>query len=235
MLKLYFDLNTGLLVPGVGVSGNVKAISFKRGDGLRLQINFLEGNVPATLPSAPMIQFGIKDAIDGTLMVFNEDFSEGLEAHIYEANVNTNTSALLTWVTGFTKRDGVAEITLSFDGGATWQSTSQELKATVLNDVLKGDETAPGELPTEEDWLNNRALRIDVDQGLDVSGKTQGLENLGLADDSSAGVKILFDATGHAWLALKNKTTGLFTPIQLDGTGDDERIVVISSAASPFV
>ena len=228
-MNLYFDLNTGLLVPGIGQAGSVRVISFKRGDGLPLKIYFLRGTEAATLEATPMIRFGVKDVIDGELLVFCETFSVGAEAHIYEGSVNTNTTELLAWVTGYTKRDGVAEITVSFDGGVNWQSTAVELKATVLNDVLKEDETEP------EDIGTMLPLRYDVAQSLTAPQKAQVQANAGLiigthvqAYDSdlatiagqtnnSFGLTLLTKASGSAVLTYiggAGLTTNTFTGAQ---------------------
>jgi hypothetical protein len=233
MPRVYFDRTQNLLIPGIGTSGTTKSITLKRGDAFPLEIVILDGDVAATLTLPPLIRFGVKDAIDGTLLVYAEDFAEGSESHIFTGPVNTNTSELTTWLTGEVKKTGVAEITFSFDSGATWVSTTQELSAICLNDVLKLDEEGLEDLPDPDSYVAARAVLHDRAQSLTSSAQDQALTNLGL-QPAQGGLSIRFDLNGGPWLWLWNLETERFEPVCLDGEAPNQRVAFLNPEEAPF-
>lgn len=75
---------------------------------------------------------------------------------------------------------GMLELTWTQDGGTTYASTQNVALVTINNDVIRGNEATPINLPSPESWLNTRAVRYDTPQSLSLSQQQRAQQNIGL-------------------------------------------------------
>jgi hypothetical protein len=104
---------------------------------------------------------------------YNLDFTlNGLD--LYDAlRVNAPLEADVASVSG------MLELTWTRDGGTTYASTQNEALFVVNNDVIRGNEATPINLPSPESWLNTRAVRYDTPQTLSLSQQQRAQQNIG--------------------------------------------------------
>ena len=175
-MRFYFNRDTSRLTARPGYNQDVGGLVFKRGDSIPLELSFHKDSGESVEVTAPVIRFGLKATPDGTLLAVAEEwaFSDG----VWKAVLNLNTAALDAELEGQSSVKLNGELTFTdASGGPT---SSQTIAVTVENDILKGDEGTPFELPTPDSWLDVRALRYDKAQALDPAEKAQAGANLGL-------------------------------------------------------
>jgi hypothetical protein len=169
-VRLYIDLDTQALVSGLGTRSPVSAVSFKRGDSSRIEVQFFRGVTPVQLADGATGKFAIKEAgkYDSDPIVFADEWTlEGAEAsaiYVFSPNFNTvELNALLN--SGDEDEDNdvkslacMAEIKWIVAGAI---NSTQTITANIANDVIKGTEGTPIELPTPLDWLAENGIVYD--------------------------------------------------------------------------
>lgn len=194
--KTVYVNSNGVLAPtatdrnGFQLTG--AGLTFKRGDSVRLNVVFLDSaNQPITIPDGSVITMAVKplNEYDSTILYayqtvtvngqaaadgYNLDFTlDGLD--LYDAlRVNAPLEADVASVSG------MLELTWTQDGGTTYASTQNEALFIVNNDVIRGNEATPINLPSPESWLNMRAVRYDTPQALSLSQQQRAQQNIGL-------------------------------------------------------
>ena len=158
-MRLYFDLDSGKLVQGVGLTSPLSAIALKRGDAVKLELSFCRGNDAVALVGDPVeMIFAVKQtpaASSGILMLAN-DWTFDANDDVWSAALPSDTSALNTMIGNNPYLDLLGEFTYTeTTGGPT---TSQTIKVRVSNDLWKGNEGTPLELQTPVQWLAEHVI-----------------------------------------------------------------------------
>ena len=154
-MQLFFDLDAGIFVTAPGTRETLTAIAFKRGDTCSIAVQFLSGVDVQELASGAAGRIGMKanGDYDGDYIAADTAWTKtgtGTTT-LYTFDLNLATTEIDTLLTGHT-----ASITALFEMEflvGSVRTSSNTVSATILNDVNKGDETAPLVLPTPEVWL----------------------------------------------------------------------------------
>ena len=155
-MRLHVDLETLQLIEGPGFRNPVTSLRFKRGDGARLEVVFLEnGTTPATIgdPATLELRFGVKPRgrYESGYLVHTADWTlpaAGASPPVYGCSPSFNTVELNA-VLGVDSLAGpeLAEVTLM--GEVTWRegagapTSTRTFLVVVENDVNRGTEGAP--------------------------------------------------------------------------------------------
>ncbi len=175
-MRLLFDLDTRQFITLAGFRDPLTTISFKRGDTVPVAIQFISGGVAGELETGATGCIGLKTAYDGGfLAVATEWVKSGTgTSAVYTFALNLNTVPLNALLSGTTPCI-TALFELEFIQGDV-RASSQTLVATIQNDVVKGTEGTPVELPDAWDWLaaNRKAAIIrTADQGIPSRSRAQ--------------------------------------------------------------
>ncbi len=168
-MKLYVDLKTLQLIEGPGFRNPVTSLRFKRGDGARLEVVFLEnGTTPVEIgnPLSLGLQFGVKprNRFDSGYLVFTDDWTlpgVGAPNPTYLCSPNFHTAELDAELqVGSPTGNELAEVILM--GEISWReglgdpTSTRTFTVIVENDVNRGTEGTPEELPDPSDWLTDQ-------------------------------------------------------------------------------
>ena len=175
-MDLFFARGLGKLVSVPGNRGLLRELEVKRGDAVTVRLQFSRDGVAETLTGLWEIRMMLKETYAGEPLAQAFDWSE--EDGIYSAELNTNTAEMLAALASSAALVTLGELTFTEDGG-NWTS-SQTLAVTVRNDVIKGDEDTPVNLPTPDDWLAARAVLYQEAQLLNTGEQSQARENIGV-------------------------------------------------------
>ena len=169
-MRIYISEDTNSIVADPNFLAPVSGLSFKRGDSAKIEIVFVTGNEANTPAPDRLVVFGIKESgkYDGDFLVTADDYT--ISGTSYVLTPSFNTTDLNDALNSGDANDGndiasltaMLEITWSDDEGGNWQSTAT-ITATISNDVIKGVESAPSELPTPIDWIDeHRPLPLEL-------------------------------------------------------------------------
>jgi hypothetical protein len=127
-------------------------------------------------------------ANDDTPLLLADDF-EIDEDGFYVAELTQGTEAIDALREAATEPfiDIFSELT--FTDSVLGRVTSRTGNFRIENDIWKGTEGTPLELPTPEEWLSTRAVRYDEAQTLTTEEKAQARENIG-AGTGDAGIEV---------------------------------------------
>lgn len=206
-MRLYFDLDRRRFVSAPGSNDTLSSIEFKLSDSLPIAITCCRSlaTVQAAVGATGIL--GIKDALD-----YDGDF---LAADLEWVLTGTGDTALYTFDLNLNTVPLVALLAAAQLAGKDYVLTMLELQITegtnitssntviakIWNDVIKGTEGTPVEMPDAEDWLSARALRYDTEQTLTAPQRAQALSNLGITINSD-GVLTLVTADGTFTITL---------------------------------
>lgn len=182
-MKLYVDLETLQLIEGPGFRNPVNSLRFKRGDAAKLEVVFLQnGTTPVEIgdPLTLDLQFGVKprNRFDVGYLVFTSEWTlpdQGAESPTYLCSPNFHTTELDSALqVGSATGNELTEVILmgeiSWREGAGDPTSTRTFSVIVENDVNRGTEGTPEELPDADDWLAERAPLWKPD----VTGYTGG-------------------------------------------------------------
>ena len=138
----------------------------KRGDFYTFSIGFLDSNLaltPLDSPSHVKVAAKEKEKFDGSDFIIFGESEEVAVDDFYLISVNTNTVALneLLASDGNSSND-VPFVDLMFEVswtegvGENTGSTLAPVTVRIYNDVIRGGEGTPEELPTPEEWLEGQ-------------------------------------------------------------------------------
>jgi hypothetical protein len=192
-MRLLFDLWNGKLLrlPHHDV---VVGVELKRGDGLLMEIEFQRAGVEVVWTEVPdEFVFAAKvSAGDAEVLLLADSWAWHAASRAWRSPLLMNGVALAAMVPTDGYVDLVGELT--FTGEAGGPETSQTIGVRVHDDVWKGTEGTPLILPTPDAWLDDRAVRYDVEQGLSPEAQAQARENLGVTDAAASAFEDLTDA-----------------------------------------
>ena len=149
----HFNRDLGIIVSVAGGQSPLKSVTHKRGDQSRLKVVFTRGGVGESLVGEYQIHYVIKTepGEDVPAMALASAWTEVEdEPGAYVADLNTNTEILNELLEGLTRKSFYSEITFTDENGGP--TTSQLLLATVENDLYRGDEDTPAQLPDPAAW-----------------------------------------------------------------------------------
>jgi hypothetical protein len=176
-MDVFLNRGTGLLVRGVGLSAVVSSMTVKARDTLVLDVWVFRGSELEDLSAGSSLAFLVKTGVkstDATLAVAEGWEQVEDETGHYRAALNLNTVPLVAAVADLDEISAVGELSWSADGVA-WQS-SNTVRVTIANDVFKGSEGTPDELPTPDDnWVAH-----GHPQTLTAEQKLTARENIGV-------------------------------------------------------
>jgi hypothetical protein len=189
-MRLFVDLDSLNLVRAENDRARVALIEQKRGDAAEWEIVFLSSGARTVLPAGTAVIFGAKapNKYDSEPIVYEAGFvltdEENSPHYLALPSFNTEQLNELLNLDG----DDTNDLTyVDLMGEITWgvpqyekPTSTKTFRVRVHNDVVRGDEGTPTGLPTIEDWLTARAVRVDGVQELTDEQKTRGRANLGL-------------------------------------------------------
>ena len=180
-VRLHVDLETLQLIEGPGFRNPVASLRFKRGDGARLEVVFLEnGTTPVAIgdPALLELRFGVKPRgrYDSGYLAHTADWTlpaEGAANPVYRCSPSFNTVELDAALgVGSLAGPELAELTLM--GEVTWREGSGEPTSTrtflvvVENDVNRGTEGVPGSASPAYPAPGQLALRSDLEDACGI-------------------------------------------------------------------
>jgi len=181
-MQLYIELETLQLVCSPENRRIVTAIQGKRGGAIPITLQFLEAGVPVRLDASTVLTFGAKESYTSGLSVLESGFEQSDipedgtdDDPTWAGSLDLNTVPLDALLAGDTEStDLVGEFTWIADGDAA-PTTSATFVLRVFNDVVRGDEGTPSELPApDDDWVaHGHAQTLTNDQ------KAQARTNIG--------------------------------------------------------
>jgi len=166
-------------------------LDFKRGDAVTIAVYFITGGAYSQLASGSLITFIVKekDKYDGPALVLDNDFTlsgtgatakysaapsfstEPLDEALLKDDDDSNDLAFI---------DLIGEISWT-DGADGPVNSTETFAVRVYNDVLRGDEETPAQLPDPTDWMTagialsdapvNGVAGVKQSRTLDMTGK----------------------------------------------------------------
>ena len=196
-MRLFIDLDTLTLVAGPNDRRIVSQIQAKRGDHLPVELQFLRNGQPVRLPASTVLTFGAKplNEFDADAVVLDAAFTqsaapgdpEDFDDVKWTGTPSLNTAELnaLFLIDGNPANDPAfidlsAEFTWIADGD-DGPTTIRTVTFRVANDVVRGDEGTPTELPTPDDYVAARAVLYDRAQSLTSGQQAQARANMNAA------------------------------------------------------
>lgn len=169
-MRFVIDLDSLYLIESTSDRRPVSMVSVKRGDDAPFEVIFVRSGIAEELAGSSVLTFGAKEEgkFDGTAVVLNDEFalSGSGTAAKYLASPSFNTVALndLFAIDGDDSNDVafvdlIAEFTWQVGAGAP--TTTKTFRFRVHNDVIRGTEGTPLELPTPEAWLIARQAALE--------------------------------------------------------------------------
>ena len=206
-MRLYFDLDRRRFVSAPGSNDTLSSIEFKLSDSLPIAITCCRSlaTVQAAVGATGIL--GIKDALDYDGDFLASDLEWVLtgtgDTALYTFDLNLNTVPLVALLAAaqLAGKDYVLTMLELQITEGTNITSSNTVIAKIWNDVIKGTEGTPVEMPDAEDWLSARALRYDTEQTLTAPHRAQALSNLGITINSD-GVLTLVTADGPFTITL---------------------------------
>jgi hypothetical protein len=166
-MRLYIDTVSQSFVTDPAFRAPVDSATFKRGDAAQVNIQFSNGSTVLSAVSGRDLKFGIKASgdYDGDYIVFTEDYTINGNDYVLNPSFNTEALNLLLGhdplsgnvIPDVAAVDAMLEVSWSDDSGTSWYSTNT-ITATINNDVNKGSEGTPIELPDALDWLQANGI-----------------------------------------------------------------------------
>jgi hypothetical protein len=239
-MRLYIDLDSNAFVSDPAFKSRVPSVDFKRGDASEVVLSFVSGNTVTPLVSGALVEFGIKKKADysGDFLVFSDEYILAASSYVLNPSFNTDTLNALLSSNATGSIDTILEVTFSEDDGSTWKS-SNTITARIFNDVIKGSEGTPTELPSPDDWLNARAVRYDEGQELTTEQQEQARSNIGIITDptplATNAAKLLYAATPGEKVEITEEGGRIEMFLGGDASDDDRWAVIIPTIALSIV
>jgi hypothetical protein len=145
----------------------VRLIEVKRGDKTQFEVMFVREGVRQSLPEGAQLSFGCKaqGKYDGPALVFEDAFvkvGSGINA-FYQATPSFNTVALNEAMEVDADPDNDLPF-IDLMGEFSWNdggdpTSTRTFTVRVHNDVLRGDEDTPDQLPDPTEWITKAEAR----------------------------------------------------------------------------
>ena len=183
-MRLHWDLDLGYLVRTPGTDIRLVSLEFKRGDATTLDLLFYRSGVSVLLGAGFDIRFALKEKnrYDADPVVYTASFTEDTNNKTYTARPSLNTTELNALLqVDNTNSNDLASVELagevSYRIGSNsdeWLST-QTLKVTVHNDVVRGEEGTPTTAQQPDNYLTkDRVIEyLPLIVGLTGGGSTK--------------------------------------------------------------
>jgi len=189
-MTLYFDRRLRRFVTVPGLDGTLETLTFKAGDVEEVVVQFgqsPDGAAPNSVVSAPtwtaenlgagaLIDIGIKasgDYSDGDLLAGTSTYVHDSDAKTYTFNLSLNTTEINNALERIDADDTndvasiddcLFELTYKYSAGADYQSSIDDVVATIKHDVLSGSEGTPVNAadPDEYSLISNTIQFLDT-------------------------------------------------------------------------
>jgi len=247
-MRLFIDIDTLTLIEGPTDRRIVSRIQAKRGDHLPLTLQFLRNGQPVRLASSTVVTFGAKplNQFDADPVVLDATFAqsaaptdpEEIDDAKWTASPSLNTFALndLFLIDGDPTNDPQfvdlsAEFTWIADGDAG-PTTIRTVVFRVLNDVVRGDEGTPLELPTPAQWLLGATTPTNGEPPTATLNPAGDDNDILLTDSSGTRTtaQIVIDAVTDRTQIAASETAGAVV-----FTSGDKRLLTVSGAVTAGV
>lgn len=171
-MQIFIDRVTGALRKAVANSQPITQINFQRGVDAPVELVFVTENVQGPVAAGSIISLVAKPKgkFDADALINHSDFplvGSGDTAR-YIGNPPTNTAAINTALRIDSDVDNdlpyidlIAQVRWQ-DGPGGPISKTEVFNLRISNDVARGDESTPLELPSPEDWLAARAMPLPL-------------------------------------------------------------------------
>ena len=201
-MKLFYDLEKRAFVNSLTDRRELAYIQAKRGDLLKMELFMLAENggvVPVS--DAEEIVFAAKQTLSSSspLLVFCDSFTYNPTTGAHDGDLSIASAGLQTLVGDGEFVDLKAE--LNIESPTLGIMTSNTVDFRAYNDVWKGTEGSPLELPDPNSWLDERGVRYDKTQTLNPTQQSQARYNIN-AETAGAG------ATAQSYAVQRANHTG---------------------------
>lgn len=221
-MNLYFDLDAGYFVTSPGSRERLTTMELKRGDTCSLAVRFLTGGTVTGLATGATGKFGMKEQgdFDGDFVASAGTWTKtgtGL-ATVYTFSVNLSTTEL-NELLGVGAAADVASVTLNAemefiaDGVRT---SSNTIRCTVYNDVIRGTESGPAEV--SDGTPVNYAVTVEGELTSESSTPVTVPKIPFIGFDAQGNPMFRTDDESFDFMPLYNLST--LVGWQLSGTGD---------------
>ncbi len=234
-MVLYIDLDRQVFQSSQFVTSRPTNLKLKRGDSGIVRIQFLRNGIEQELSAGAVVQLGIKEIekYDTDFLALAPNFAEPTAPEtFYSAALNLNTASLMSALAvdlddenDIESIEANLEVTWSEDGGSNWLS-SESLVIKIANDVIRGDEGSPLELPGPDDYIAARALMYDREQSLTSSQQLQARQNIDLGTAATANT-----GTSQGNVPILG-TGGLLDPTTIPALKSNNQIVAATDISS---
>jgi hypothetical protein len=156
-VELFFNPALGKFTRSIGLPAAVTSLRLKARDTQRIDVKFHDGSALVEMPAGLDLVFVIKDghAADSATLARVDTWTEVAVGH-YLALLSLNTAELAGAIGDSASLAAFGELTWS-SVAEQWQS-SPTLETRIDNDVFKGTEGTPLELPGPLGWLGERVM-----------------------------------------------------------------------------
>jgi hypothetical protein len=152
-MTLFLNQETNQFTRGILLNAVVTSVVMKARDAFRLDVKFHAGGNPLALAADSLLVFVVKGGVASAspTLALVTDWEMVGPGH-YRGALNCNTVGLVTALGDLPALMAVGELTWSEDGGVGWES-SNTLVVRLENDVYKGSEGPPQQMPSALEWL----------------------------------------------------------------------------------
>ena len=214
----------------MGLNTEITSARAKARDTLTLRVTMTNGLIAQDLPEGSLLKFVVKSGVANTATTYAmvETWTKPEDTTgLYVAKLSLNTSPLITAIANLDSIGAVAELTWSEDDGETWES-SNTLVFTIGNDVYKGTEGTPLELPNAEEWLQARRPAVILRTALQGPPVNQVIGNGETYHLDLSGV--IIDVAGNASFTVETVLNDTYT-VALLATDPSNHLVASKIAA----
>jgi hypothetical protein len=233
-MDFHLNLATNRFVRAAGVNAVVSTAELKARDTVTLDVYFWNGMAAAELAEGSDLVFVLKTGVaSGAATLALIDDWDLVEPGHYRAALDLNTVPLDAALGDVASVVVVGELTWSGDAGVSWES-SNTLRVTLLNDVYKGVEGTPLELPEPAAWLLGNSAPVTEAEAASATLVADTDNTLvwtadvaGAAGNSLTGA-IAIEADSTVLVAVKDGHAVVLT-------SGDKRLLVVSGAETAGV
>lgn len=151
-MELLFDLNHRYLLSIRGGESPLASMRVKRGDDLPLTLEMFSRGLSADPGAVDTIIFVLKDTIAGEPLALANEWTGPVDG-VWAAALDTATEDLTEWLGNEKSKSCMGELSFRSEGRTI---SSRILAVTIENDLWKGTEGTPLNLPTPDEWLAER-------------------------------------------------------------------------------
>lgn len=214
-MRIYIDLDTQLIVTGLGTRTPITELQFKRGDSARIEVVYFRGVTQAQLTAGATGKFALKESgkYDAEPVVSDVDWTlEGTgSSAIYVFTPSFNTVALNTLLAHGDADDENDVATVSLMGEIEWSIdgavySTQTVSVAVANDVNKTEDGTPLATPSPLDWLWENGISFTPTINALTGGGANALDAIDTTDLPTGRIRAIRTNIGLYLYELQDST-----------------------------